>query len=200
MIRYARTYGSENYPENINQTWQFPTGPAPDNFGVPVPEVNKTFGLEEFNFNPYFLKEKIAYVPCFGTTRYYPRPYLKELRLIYKTGGRCHMHYATLFEVTSILDEEIPAYRNQIEPLMHEIYFEQQTQDFFGKDFQYFAKIIERMKNSNAIASNNDNTPFLVNVTYKKLVILKTPIPCELNPKNVNQWKINASIPGNCSF
>ena len=101
MIRYARIYGTKNYPENINQTWQFPTDPAPDNFGAPVPVSTIIFGLEEFNFNAYFLKEKIAYIPCFATARTYPRPNLKELRLTYKTAGRCHIHCATLYHVTS---------------------------------------------------------------------------------------------------
>ena len=56
MIRYARTYGSINHPHSIQGAWQYPTGPSADTFGVPVPDANKTFGLEEFNFNPYFLK------------------------------------------------------------------------------------------------------------------------------------------------
>jgi hypothetical protein len=200
MIRYARTYGSKNYPDNSYEAWQYPTGPIQDTFGVPVPELNKTFGLEEFNFNPLFLKEKIAYVPCYATAKYYPRHHLRELKLIFKTAGRCHLHYATLYDVTSILNNQIPALRNQIEPFIDEIYFRQQTQDFFGDDFQSFVKIIDIMKDSNVIASNHDHTPFLVNVRYKELEILKTPIPCELNPRNVNQWKINAQIPGNCSI
>lgn len=198
MIRYARTYGSKNYPDNINEAWQYPTGPVVDTFGVPVPELNKTFGLEEFNFNSFFLKEKMAYVPCYATKRSYPRPQMKELKLIFKTAGRCHLHYATLHDVNSIVNTEIPGLRNQIEPLMDEIYFSQQTRAFFGNDFENFSKILNRMKDSNVIASNHDHTPFLVNVRYKEIEILKTPITCELNPKNVNQWKINAAIPGNC--
>jgi hypothetical protein len=200
MLRYARTYGSENYPQNMDEAWQYTTGPIQDTFGVPVPELNKTFGLEEFNFNPFFLKEKIAYVPCYATAKYYPRPHLKELKLIFKTAGRCHLHYATLYDVTSIVDAEIPVLRNQIQPLMNEIYFKPETQAFFGDDFENYRKILDRMKDSNVIASNHDHTPFLVNVRYKELEILKTPIPCELNPKNVNQWKIEAEIPGNCSI
>jgi hypothetical protein len=200
MIRYARTYGSNFFPENINQTWQFPTDPAPDNFGVPVPESNITFGLEEFNFNPYFLKEKIAYIPCFATVRTYPRQNLKELKLIYKTAGRCHMHCATLYHVTQILNENINSHRNWINPMMNEIYLNKKSQDFFGDDFEQFAKIINQMKDSNVIASNHNHSPFLINVRYQEIEILKKGIPCEVNPNNVNQWKINVDSPGNCGI
>lgn len=200
MIRYARTYGSRLFPRNISDAWQFPTDPAPDNFGVPVPESNITFGLEEFNFNPYFLKEKIAYIPCFATFRTYPRPNLKELKLIYKTAGRCHMHYATLYHVTPILNENINSHRNWINPMMNEIYLNKKSQDFFGDDFEQFAKIINQMKNSNIIASNHNHSPFLINVRYQEIEILKKGIPCEVNPNNVNQWKINVDSPGNCGI
>jgi hypothetical protein len=197
MIRYARTYGSQNYPQNVIEAWQYPTGPIQDTFGVPVLKLNSTFGLEEFNFNPFFLEEKMAYVPCYATAKYYPRPPLKELKLIFKTSGRCHLHYATLYEVTSILNKQISSLRNQIEPKIDEIYFRQETQQFFGNDFENFVQIINRMKDSSFIASNHNHTPFLVNARYEKIEILKSPIPCELNPKNVNQWKINAEISGN---
>jgi len=200
MIRYARTYGSMLYSENFNDAWQFPTGPFADTFGVPVPESGKTFGIEEFNLNPFLLKEKIAYVPCFATAKYYPRNSLKELKLIFKTQGRCQLHYATLHDVTPILNTEIEIIRNIIQPLMQEIYFSQKSLDFFGEDYENFIKIITRMKDSNVIASNHNYTPFLVNLRYKELEILKNPIICELSPNNVNQWKIEAAIPGNCSI
>jgi hypothetical protein len=199
MIRCARTYGSKNYPDNLNEAWQYPTGPSTDTFGVPVQELNKTFGLEEFNFNPFFLKEKIAYVPCYATARSFPRPNLKELRLIYKTSGRCHVHYATMHDVTPILNDGINTIRAWIEPMMNQIYFNQHSKAFFADDFQHFEKIINRMKASNLIASNHNHSPFLVNVYYSELEILDEPIFCELNPSNVNQWKIRVDIPGNCN-
>ena len=167
---------------------------------MPVPDANKTFGLEEFNFNPYFLKERIAYIPCFATARTYPRPNLKELRLIYKIDGRCHIHYATLYNVTSILNENISSHRNWIDPMMNEIYFNKNSQEFFGDDFEQFAKIINQMKDSNVIASNHNHSPFLINVRYQEIEILKKGIPCEVNPNNVNQWKINVDSPGNCGI
>lgn len=198
MIRYARTYGSKNHPNAIQEAWQYPTGPNPDTFGVPVPKAMKTYGLEEFNFNPHLRKEKIAYVPCYATGIRYPRPNLNELRLIYKTSGRCHVHYATLFNVESILDKDIKSLRNWIDPFMEEIYFNQHSQAFFGDDYDHFVKIINRMKASNLIASNHNHSPFLVNVRYSELEILEKPITVELNPNNVNQWKIQVNITGNC--
>jgi hypothetical protein len=199
MIRYARTYGSINYPNAIQQAWLYPSGPLADTFGVPVSDANKTFGLEEFNFNPHFLKEKIAYVPCYATARSFPRPNLKELRLIYKTSGRCHVHYATMHDVTPILNAHIDSIRDWIEPMMHEIYFNHHSQSFFGDDFQNFVKIIDHMKGSNLIGSNHNHTPFLVNVRYSKLEVLEKPVVCELTPNNVNQWKIQVDMPGNCT-
>jgi hypothetical protein len=199
MIRYARTYGSINHPNATQEAWHYPTGPTSDTFGVPVPDTNKTFGLEEFNFNPHFLKAKIAYVPCYATARSFPRPSLKELRLIYKTSGRCHVHYATMHDVIPILNDGINTIRAWIEPMMNEIYFNQHSQAFFADDFQHFEKVINRMKASNLIASNHNHSPFLVNVHYSELEILDEQIFCELNSSNVNQWKIRVDIPGNCN-
>jgi hypothetical protein len=197
MIRFARTYGSTFYPEEINKAWIYPTGPLADTFGVPV--SNKTFGLEEFNFNPHYLKSKIAYVPCYATERCYPRPSnVKELRLIYKTVGRCHVHYATLYNVQPILDNEISNFRNQIDPLMNEIYFGNNSRDFFESGFDEFGRIIDTMRNSLVIAANHIHSPFLVNVRYDELLLHENHILVDVNPSNVNQWKINVQIPGNC--
>ena len=201
MIRYARTYGSKLFPEKTEEAWQFPTGPSADIFGVKVPDANKTFGLEEFNFNNKLRELKLAYVPCYATARTYPRQNnVKELKLIFKTSGRCHLHYATMFDVNPIMNKEIKELRNLIDKWMNEIYFQQKSQEFFGIDFEEFKNIINRMKGSELIAENHNNSPFLVNVRYKKLEILKTPIICELNPRNANQWKIQVDIPGNCSI
>ena len=84
--------------------------------------------------------------------------------------------------------------RNQIIPVIENIYFGQQTQDFFGVDFENFVTTLNRMRDSDIIASNHDHSPFLVNVRYKKLEILKNPISLKTNPRNVNQWKINVEF------
>jgi hypothetical protein len=191
MIRYARTYGSINYQNAIEKAWQFPTGPTVDNFGVPVSEANKTFGLEEFNFNPLFLKEKIAYAPCYATQRYYPRPALDELRLMFNVSGYLHIHYATLHGVSGITNTEIPSLRALVNPFFDEIYLNRNVQNFFGDDFDNYKKIISRMYLSEIIAANNIHSPFLINVRYERLELLKNPIACRVIPNNVNQWKTN---------
>jgi hypothetical protein len=191
MIRFARTYGAKNYPQNTNEAWQFPTGPFADTFGVPVQNNKKTFGLEEFNFIALLRELKIAYVPCYGNARYFPRPFVKELHLIFKTEGRNHIHYATLHNVTPIADEEIYEMRKLLEPHINEIYFNKSSQDFFQNDFSNFQDQIQFMFNQNRIAANQINASFLVNLRYEELTILKKPIKLDAYPGYVGQWKIN---------
>jgi len=198
MTRYARTYGSTHHPNNIDIAWKYPTGPALDNFGVPVPSANRTFGLEEFNFNDFYRKEKIAYIPCYGTQRTYPRPSIDELRLLYKINRRCFIHYATLYGVVSFTDNDIQNLRQLISPRLNEIYFRQETQTFFGADYNEFQEIINRMCSSNLIADNQENSSFLINVKYKRIDILKKPVQCRINANFASQWFINAEYPSNC--
>jgi hypothetical protein len=191
MTRYARTYGSQNYPHNINEAWQYPTGPIQDIFGVPVPELNKTFGLEEFNFSKILRNIKLAYVPCYGNARFFPRPFINELHLIFKTVGRNHIHYATLHNVTPIRDEEICEIRKLLDPHIHEIYFNTSSQEFFKNDFSRFQDQIQFMYNQNRIATNQFNSSFLVNLRYEELTIIKEPTILEVYPGYVGQWKFN---------
>lgn len=198
MPHYARTYGSSNHPNNLETAWKYPTGPVMDNFGVSVINANKTFGLEEFNMNDCFLKNKIAYVPCYGTKRFYPRPPIEELKLVYKVNINCFVHYATLYDVVSFTNEDIPTLKHILNSLLNEIYFNQETQYFFGVDFPAYQKIINGMYESNLIADNQGNSSFLVNVKYNKFDILKKPIHCRLNSNFASQWFINAEYPSNC--
>lgn len=191
MIRYARTYGSVNYPDKNNEAWQFPIGPFADTFGVPVPNNKKTFGLEEFNFNTILRELKIAYVPCYGNARSFPRPNIDELNLISKIAGRDHFHYATLQNVSPITDEEICEIRKLLDSHIHDIYFNSSTQDFFQNDFSRFQDQIYFMFNQNRIAANQNNASFLVNLRYEELTILKKPIKLDVYPGHVGQWKVN---------
>ncbi len=191
MIRYARTYGSRLFPEKTEKAWQFPTGPSADTFGVPVPDGNKTFGLEEFNFNKILRELKLAYVPCFGNARFYPRPTIKELNLIYKIAGRDHFHYATMHNVTPILDNEICDVRKILKPNLNEIYFNRDAHDFFKNDFENFQNQIHFMFNQNSIAANQINASFLVNLRYEELTIFKEPVNLDVYPGRVGQWKVN---------
>ncbi len=198
MTRYARTYGSIHHPNNSQEALKYPTGPVNDIFGVPVPHQERTFGLEEFNFHPLFLKEKIAYVPCFGSANTFPRPSVEELKLIYRVNANCYVHYATLSNVDSFTNDDIPNLRQLINPQMNQIYFRQESQAFFGADFPAFQKIIENMYASNFIANNQNNASFLINVRYKKIEILEKPVSCKLNSHFAGNWYINVQYPSTC--
>ncbi len=197
MRRFARTYGSANYPDNFITSWKYPTSPIMDNFGVFVPNANKTFGLEEFNFNDLLINEKIAYVPCYGTGRFYPRPAVEELRLVYKLNNNYFMHYATLFKVKALIDNDIPNFRKILKPYLNHIYYSKETQNYFGSDFQRFQNIINSMYGSNLISANNNSSSFLVNVSYDKIEILNKPISCKLNSNYAAQWYNNLEYPSN---
>ncbi len=198
MPHYARTYGSIHHPNNIEVAWKYPTDPICDNFGVKVPNANKTFGLEEFNFSDFFLMEKIAYVPCYGTRIRYPRPSIEELRLVYKASNNCFVHYATLYDAVSFNDNDIRNLRQVLNSRLNEIYFNQNTQNYFGVDFPVYQKIIRGMHASNLIADNHRNSSFLINVKYKRIEILKKPIHCGINSNFASQWFINVEYPSNC--
>ncbi len=202
IMRFARTYGSRLYPQNKDQAWQFTTGPELDTFGVPVPIEMKTFGLEEFNFNKKLMNLKLAYVPCYGTERTYPRLFVNELHLIYldrRNPKGCYMHYATLYNVVSLRNEQIISLRPLLAPNLDEIYFIEEVQQYFGNDMGNFNEIIQTMLNSNVIASNQNNRSFLVNVKYEKLVILNKPICCQNNSQMASQWKRNMNYPSDCN-
>ncbi len=198
MIHYARTYGSIHHPNNLIEAWKYPTAPVLDSFGVTIPEQNKTFGLEEFNFNPLYLNEKIAYIPCYGTVRFYPRLFIEELRLIYRVKDTCYCHYATLFNIVSFNNNEIVNLRQIINPELNQIYFSQESQGFFGADFTTFQRKIQEMYDSNSIADNQNDNSFLVNVKYERIEILDKPIYCKLNSHYAAQWKINVEYPCIC--
>ena len=133
----------------------------------------------------------MAYVPCFGNARFYPRPTIKELNLIYKITGRDHFHYATMHNVTPILDKEICDVRKLLKPNLNEIYFNRDAHDFFKNDFENFQNQIHFMFNQNSIAANQINASFLGNLRYEELTILKEPVNLDVYPGRVGQWKVN---------
>lgn len=191
MVRYVRTYGNQNYPQNMNEAWQYPTGPTEDTFGVPVIDLNKTFGLEEFNFSEILKELKLAYIPCYGNARFYSRPFIQELHLIFKTEGRNHIHYATLHNVTSILNSELNQLKSILEPNLDELYFNIGTRNFFEEDFYRFQEQINFMFERDVVAANQLNASFLVNVRYEKLSILNKSVSLNVFPGFVGQWKKN---------
>lgn len=199
MTHYARTYGSTLHPNNLKEAWKYPSAPVLDLFGVTIPIKNKTFGLEEFNFNPFYLKEKMAYIPCYGSAKF-NRHFIEELRLIYRVKDNCYCHYATLFNVVAFKNNDILNLRQIINPLLNQIYFSQESQVFFGTDFSLFQRKIREMYDSNVIASNQDNNSFLVNVKYERFEILDKPIYCKTNSRRAAQWIINVEYPCKCKL
>jgi hypothetical protein len=191
MIRYARTFGNQNYPQNMIEAWKYPTAPIGDTFGIPVEILNKTFGLEEFNFSKKLRELKLAYIPCYGNARFYPRPFIQELHLIFKTEGRNHIHYATLHNVTSILNSEINQLKSILKPNLDELYFNIGTRNFFEEDFSRFQDQINFMFERDVVAANQLNASFLVNVRYEKLSILNNSVTLNVFPGYVGQWKVN---------
>jgi len=198
MIKFSRTYGSSIYKTDSKNAWKFPTGPLLDNFGVPI--GNQTFGLEEFNFSDFYLQQKWAYIPCYGSARVYPRPFINELRLMFRIPSEekfCYLHYATLFNVSSFVSGDIPQLRANILPMLNEIYFTPMANDFFGKNYHQYIKQINQMTHSNFIANNEDNNSFLVNTKYESIEILKNPIECKMRSNFASNWY--KKIEYNCS-
>jgi hypothetical protein len=197
MPHYARTYGSSIYDTDPQNAWKFPTGSLLDSFGVPI--GNRTFGLEEFNFSNFYLQQKLAFIPCYGSARTYPRPFIEELRLIFRIPSKekfCYFHYATMFNVTSLINYDIPKLRAIILPMIDEIYFTPKVYDFFGKDYEKYVKQIRQMSHSSFIANNEDNNSFLVSSKYESIDILKTPIKCKMRSNFASNWYENVEY--NC--
>jgi hypothetical protein len=191
MPHYARTYGYNLNNLNQNNPWEFATGPMLDRFGIPINQT--TFGIEEFNFNSFYLSKKIAFIPCYSTSKFYRRRHIGELRLVYKQAPRCYKHYATLHNVTSFADDDIPYLRSLIQPQINQIYYRQESLDFWGEDFNLFQNAIKNAFNSDIIANNHNTSSFLVNLKYEKLEILTLPITCDLGGNRASQWYINVA-------
>jgi hypothetical protein len=199
MTYYTRTYGSSLHLNNPNLAWQYPTQPFLDRFGIPINKL--TFGLEEFNFNPFLVENKMAYIPSFGTFRTYPRSPINELRLMYRIDGAqrfCYVHYATLYNVKSFEDNDIPYLQNLLNPQIPLIYFRPESHQFFGQDFPLFEQKINDLNNSQFIASNHLNSSFLVNVKYEKLEVLSKSVKCNLRASYASNLYRDVIYPCNC--
>ena len=199
MTYYTRTYGSSWHINNPNLAWQYPTQPLLDRFGIPINKL--TFGLEEFNFNPFLVENKMAYIPSFGTFRTYPRSPINELRLMYRIQSPqrfCYVHYATLYNVKSYADNDIPYLQNLLNPQIPFIYFRPESHQFFGQDYPLFEQKIIDLHNVQFIARNHLNSSFLVNVKYDKLEILSEPGRCNSRAARASNLIIDVIYPCNC--
>lgn len=192
MIKYVRTYGSRNHPNNLEKAWKFPTTPEQDVFGIRISN-NLTFGLEEFNFNNFLKNNMLAYVPYYGRALANPRPAVSELRLLYKVEliGNRYCHYATLYNVIQLTDRDIPQIQELIENEFDEIYLGKESKELFGNQFDAYENQITRMFNSRTIANNQDRSSFIVNLRYEKLEIIEKPLYCHLNAHYAGNWYNN---------
>jgi hypothetical protein len=102
-----------------------------------------------------------------------------------------------MFNVTSLINIDIPQLRAVILPVINEIYFTPKVYNFFGKDYEQYVKQIRQMSQSNFIANNEDNNSFLVSSMYEYIDILKTPIKCKMRSNFASNWYEN--IEYNCS-
>jgi hypothetical protein len=92
----------------------------------------------------------------------------------------CYLHYATLHNVSSFVNGDIPQLRANILPQLNEIYFTPEADGFFDNNYQQYVKQINQMAHSNFIANNEDNNSFLVNSKYESIEILKNPVRCKM--------------------
>lgn len=188
-IFYARTYGSVIHETDPQNAWTFPTSPLMDRFGIPIGK--QTFGLEEFNFSAFHRDLKWAYIPCYGSVSSYPRPFVSELRLMYRIPSQtkfCYKHYATLYNVKSFTNDEIDDIRNIIDPQLNQIYFTEEINLYFGDNYPEYQLTIQELLDSNLIANNNNNRSFLVNAQYENIEILEKPIICQCRASYASNW------------
>ena len=163
----AKTYYSTN-------GWTSPQSLS--NFGIPIIGTNEIMylGLEEFNFTPLLLKNKLAFIPAFSKLR---TGLIDELSLFYSNRG-CTFHYATMYKVSQIQSnpQVINSIRqNRLAELPTIVESNLQFQQKYGNLFQPAFQIWKQYYNSNNIIANGILPRFVVNVEYEKFVI-KNPI------------------------
>ena len=164
----AKTYRSTN-------NWTAPQSLS--TFGIPIigNRNSKFLGLEEFNFSQKvtgieFENKKLAYIPCFSET---VRPYLSELELFYSAGNNTTLHYATLYNVQQISDNQIIDIRKKlnqegfIEWVENNQEFRENYNVFFAPALREFTKFYEE---SNGIIANGHEVRFVFNVLYDKVI------------------------------
>lgn len=165
----AKTYQSIN-------NWSAPQSLS--TFGIPISLRRniKYLGLEEFNFSEKlteinFESKNLAYIPCFSETI---RPYLTKLDLFYSAGNNVTFHYATLFGVQQIENDE--AQIIQIREKLNQDNFLQwveNNQEFINNYAELFGLAIEvyrqNFRSNQVIAEGHENR-FVFNVLYDKVI------------------------------
>lgn len=166
----AKTYQSTN-------NWRAPQSLS--TFGIPIigNSITKYLGLEEFNFSQKvtgieFENKKLAYIPSFIEK---VRPYQSELELFYSAGNNVTMHYATLFGVQQIENNEdrIEEIRNRLnhENFISWVENNQEFNDNYGGLFDSALVEYRNFFESKRVIANGHENRFVFNVLYEKVVL-----------------------------
>ena len=163
----AKTYQSTN-------NWRAPQSLS--TFGIPIigNRMTKYLGLEEFNFSLKvtgieFENKKLAYIPCFSEK---VRPYQRELELFYSAGNNVTMHYATLYGVQQILDNQIIDIRRKLnqEDFMEWVENNQEFNDNYGGLFDSTLGEYRNFFKSKRVIAKGHEDRFVFNVLYDKVI------------------------------
>lgn len=181
MARIARVVFNTN-------GWISPT--KSDNIGIFVnqPGNNYYFGLEEWLFNPEFIKRNIGYLDC-----YRRKCFQTEKKVLIVTKNRidnCYYHVATLFEVSSINQLQINTIRASLGNA-----FLQVVENNFNAAPINDARNINNHEYFNNWNSNNiiANAPdgFIANISYKSYKILDKPMNLTVLDPGINNHSID---------
>ena len=163
----AKTYQSTN-------NWRAPQSLS--TFGIPIigNRMTKYLGLEEFNFSLKvtgieFENKKLAYIPCFSEK---VRPYQSELELFYSAGNNVTMHYATLYGVQQISDNQIIDIRRKLnqEDFMEWVENNQEFNDNYGGLFDSTLGEYRNFFKSKRVIAKGHEDRFVFNVLYDKVI------------------------------
>ncbi|MCL6102393.1 MAG: hypothetical protein M1292_07875 [Bacteroidetes bacterium] len=159
----AKTFASNN-------GWTSPVSLS--TFGIPIPQQNpkKHLGLEEFNFIKIMKDRKLAYIPCFSSSR----AGSFDIDLFYLNDvNHTTYHYATLKGVRSIQKNEIAGLRQDLitAGLPQWVANDARFQDNYGPEL--FPIALEKWNllfNCNNIIANRTDDRFILNVRYEELI------------------------------
>ena len=147
-------------------------------FGIPIGEKRdiKYLGLEEFNFSKKltginFENKKLAYIPCFSEK---VRPQLSEIDLFYSAGNNVTIHYATLYGVEQIENNEkrIIEIREKLilENYLQWVESKQEFRDNYGEHFLSAFQVYKQNFNVDNVIAKGHNKRFVFNLLYDKVI------------------------------
>jgi hypothetical protein len=181
MARIARIVYNTN-------GWINPT--KNDNIGIFVnqPGNNYYFGLEEWLFNPEFIKRNIGYLDCYRIHNY--RLEDKVLLVTKNPDEDCYYHVATISKVVSIRQNQIASIRADLGPDFLEMVNNHFTQPPFNDPRNIINHEYFNNWNSNNIIAPAPNG-FIANIKYESFKILDKAVNLTALDKNINDRKIS---------